>query len=259
MEDRADRRIGAPVTTGDAPARQAGHGSEALLVLLAAAAATVVAAALLSAALDLSAHFVPRTALLALLTAGVIRWLERTRLAPRPFGVANRVTTIRALGVALLAAFVGESGGPAVAWTVVALAIAMLILDGVDGRLARRSGLASAFGARFDMETDAALTLVLAVLCWQFGKAGEWILAVGLMRYGFVAAAWMLPWIGRPLPYSRRRQTICVVQLSGLLAVISPLFPVPLSTAVGLATLLLLTASFAVDVDWLARERPNYG
>ena len=46
----------------------------------------------------------------------------------------------------------------------------MTALDGVDGWLARRSGIASAFGARFDMEIDALLILVLAVLAWRSAR-----------------------------------------------------------------------------------------
>jgi phosphatidylglycerophosphate synthase len=40
----------------------------------------------------------------------------------------------------------------------------LLALDGLDGWLARRFGLASAYGARFDMEVDGFLILVLALL-----------------------------------------------------------------------------------------------
>ena len=47
--------------------------------------------------------------------------------------------------------------GPGLALVVVALA-----LDWVDGQVARRTGTCSAFGARFDMETDAFLILVLS-------------------------------------------------------------------------------------------------
>ena len=39
------------------------------------------------------------------------------------------------------------------------------------------------------METDAAFTLVLCALVLQAGQAGPWVLAAGLMRYAFVAAA----------------------------------------------------------------------
>ena len=42
------------------------------------------------------------------------------------------------------------------------LASVALILDGVDGKVARRTRNASAFGARFDMEVDAFLILVFS-------------------------------------------------------------------------------------------------
>ncbi len=42
-----------------------------------------------------------------------------------------------------------------------ALAVPALILDGVDGWVARRTGTANDAGARLDMEVDAALILVL--------------------------------------------------------------------------------------------------
>ena len=41
------------------------------------------------------------------------------------------------------------------------------LLDLVDGWVARRTGTASPFGARFDLETDAALILVLSWLVWR--------------------------------------------------------------------------------------------
>jgi phosphatidylglycerophosphate synthase len=115
--------------------------------------------------------------------------------------------------------------------------------------------VASEFGARFDMETDALLVLALAVLAWQWDRAGAWVLLSGLLRYGFVAAGWLLPWLRRPLPPSRRRQTVCVVQIVVLLAVIAPLLPPGGSSPIALAGLLLLTASFAIDLSWLAGQR----
>ena len=98
-----------------------------------------------------------------------------------------------------------------------------MALDGVDGALARGRGEASEFGARFDMETDALLILVLAALVWQHDKAGAWILLAGLLRYLFVAASYVLPWLGAALPPSRRRQTVCVVQIVSLIGALAPL------------------------------------
>ena len=95
-------------------------------------------------------------------------------------------------------------------------------LDGVDGWIARRTRTATAFGARFDMETDALLILVLSALVWKSGKTGPWVLASGLMRYAFVAAATIWPWMQEPLEPSRRRQEVCVVQVVALLVALLP-------------------------------------
>jgi phosphatidylglycerophosphate synthase len=182
----------------------------------------------------------------------------RTREIGR-FGAANRVTLLRVALIALVAACIGEAPGSALSWSIIGIVTLTLILDGVDGRLARRTQSMSAFGARFDMETDAALILILSVLCWRFGKAGSWILLAGALRYGFVLASQLLPWMQRPLPYSRRRQTVCILQSSFMLGVISPLFPVPASTLLAAGTLAMLVGSFAVDIHWLWSAQPEPG
>jgi phosphatidylglycerophosphate synthase len=172
---------------------------------------------------------------------------------PHPrFGPANAVTTLRLALVALLAAALGESPTVALAWTVTAIAIVTSVLDGVDGWVARRSALVSAFGARFDMETDALLILVLSALAWRWDRAGVWVLACGLMRYAFVAASWAWPWLARPLPPSFRRKFVCAVQIVGLAIVVAPVVKPPLSEWLSAATLAMLSWSFALDVVWLA-------
>ena len=141
------------------------------------------------------------------------------------------------------------------AWWLVVIATATALLDAVDGALARRSGLASAFGARFDMETDAAFTLVLCALVFQAGQAGPWVLASGLMRYAFVAASRPWPWLAGALPPSRRRQTVCVVQITSLIICLGPIVPPWLATALAASSLALLSLSFAIDIRTLARRR----
>ena len=68
-----------------------------------------------------------------------------------------------------------------------------LVLDGVDGTVARARGETSSFGARFDMETDAALLLALCLAVPALGVAGWWVLAIGGLRYGYVLAGWIAP------------------------------------------------------------------
>ncbi len=175
-------------------------------------------------------------------------------------GPANLVTGSRALLVTLLAAVALEPAGVAAGWWLIGTATVAALLDLADGWLARRSGLASAFGARFDMEVDALLVLVLSALVWRQGKAGAWVLASGAMRYVFVAAALVWPWLNRPLPPNRRRQTVCVVQIAALIAALAPIVDVPVSVSLAAVSLTLLTWSFAVDVAWLAgRDDAGFG
>jgi phosphatidylglycerophosphate synthase len=184
------------------------------------------------------------------------RGLRRSHPHPR-FGPANRVTLGRFALCTLLAGLVGEANarGEPLAWAVVFMAALTALLDAADGALARRSGLASHFGARFDMETDAWLTLVLCLLLLQFDKVGAWVLAAGLMRYAFVSAALVWPWLGAPLPPSRRRQTVCVLQITTLIVCLGPIVPPALAAVLAAAGLTALTLSFAVDLRYLARTR----
>ena len=76
----------------------------------------------------------------------------------------------------------------------VALAAVALVLDAVDGWVARRTGTVSALGARFDMEVDAFLILVLSGVRRRDVRPW-WVLAIGAARYAFVAAGWLLPWM----------------------------------------------------------------
>jgi len=193
-----------------------------------------------------------------------MRYPRRYNLAPvigkHPyprFGPANVVTTIRAMLVALVAVLIGRPATPEMLWWVIGLTAVMGALDGLDGWLARRTRMASEFGARFDMETDAALILVLSILVWQHEKAGAWILLCGLMRYGFVAAGWLLPWLAQPLQSTRRGKTVAVGQLVGLSVALAPIVAVPLSAVAAALTLTALAWSFAIDIARLSAPTPD--
>ena len=171
------------------------------------------------------------------------------------FGLANRITTARAFLVALAAGLIGEAPRPDIATGAVALGAIATALDGVDGWVARRTRMASAFGARFDMEVDALLIQVLAILAWRHGKAGAWVLFSGLLRYIFVVAGWIWPWMQRTLFPSLLRKTICIVQIAGLLVALLPAVTPTASAAIAAASLAILSYSFLVDALWLWRRR----
>ncbi len=179
-------------------------------------------------------------------------------LGEHPFprlGPANYVTIVRATLVALAAGLIGEPVTPRIAGTAVTMTAAVAVLDGIDGWLARRSRMASPFGARFDMETDALVILALSVLVWRHDKAGVWVLACGLMRYAFVAAGWLLPWVAGPLAPTRRGKTVAIAQVVGLNLALLPVIPSRVSTLIAGVTLAALTWSFAVDISRLWRQR----
>ena len=194
------------------------------------------------------------SAVFALLFAATASIAGAEHPYPR-FGPANGVTTTRAMLTALAAGIIGQASGVEVLWFVVGLTTLIAVLDGVDGWLARRTGMASAYGARFDMETDAAFILVLCILVWQHDKADAWVLLCGLMRYAFAAAGGVLPWLRAPLRPTLRGRTVAVGQLFGLSVALAPITPVPASEVVAAMTLAALVWSFAIDVTRLWRHR----
>jgi phosphatidylglycerophosphate synthase len=193
------------------------------------------------------------SALFAAIMLLSIGFLQRHHPFAR-FGPANQITTVRAMLVTLVASLVGEPRLPGVAAGAVAASVAVTALDGVDGWLARRNRIASDFGARFDLEVDALLILALSVLVWRGEKAGAWVVVSGLLRYAFVAAGAVSPWLRAALPPSRRRQAICVIQIGALTLAMVPAIQPPLSTVLAAAALVILCYSFVIDTLWLWRH-----
>jgi phosphatidylglycerophosphate synthase len=235
---------------------------QVLRELLIAGVALALLAAGAAAWAGLGAWLVPQAlGLFALAAAAVWRGLPQHPHAR--FGAANRVTLGRLVVVVLFAALAwqlamqGVADPRGMAWVLAGVGTVTALVDAVDGPLARASGLASEFGARFDMETDALFILVLCVLIVLLGKAGPWVLAAGLLRYAFVAAAavprWR--WLAQPLPPSLRRKTVCVVQIVALIVCLGPMTAYAWSGAIAAAGLAALVYSFAADVAWLARAR----
>jgi phosphatidylglycerophosphate synthase len=164
-------------------------------------------------------------------------------------GGANRITLARLVLSLPLAALLLDPTpiGVGARWWVVGLGTVALALDGVDGWWARRTGTGTPFGARFDMETDAALLLVLSGLAWRSGVVGPWVWGIGALRYAFVAAGWFAPALRGELAPSFRRKVVCVVQGIALIVAVGPIVPgVVAVPVVGLA-LASLVASFAID------------
>ncbi|GLZ04580.1 hypothetical protein Acsp03_20460 [Actinomadura sp. NBRC 104412] len=182
----------------------------------------------------------------------IIRYGKRRAGTPS-LGPADFVTLARAIlaGAVTVLVVDGLVRGTEVA-ALTSVAAVALVLDAVDGQVARRTGTASAFGARFDMEADAYLILVLSV--YLSGILGPWVLAIGLMRYAFVAASWALPWLRGELPPSRARKVVAAAQGIVLVVATSGTVPRPVAVAAVAGALAALAWSFGRDIGRLWRN-----
>lgn len=156
-------------------------------------------------------------------------------------GVANAITLAR---LALLVA------ASVVIPTAPAFAI-VLVLDAVDGAVARRLGEASDFGAQLDMETDALFVAVLSVTSLVAG-APLWVLGFGALRYVLVLARVVFPGQAtreRRTSFGRVAYLVAVLTLLGSL-LIGPSVAATAMLAVGLAGLVV---SFFEDFAMLRR------
>jgi phosphatidylglycerophosphate synthase len=169
-------------------------------------------------------------------------------------GPASRVTLARAtlaVGVAALAADSVPRDTPVA--LLVTLAAVALALDAVDGWVARRTGTATALGARFDGEVDAFLILALSV--YVAPASGAWVLAIGAARYLFLAGEWLLPWMRAPLPPRRWRRLVAAAQGIVLTVAAADVLPRALTQALLVAALAALAASVGECTWWLWRRR----
>jgi phosphatidylglycerophosphate synthase len=183
---------------------------------------------------------------------GLVLILMRRGYPHGTLGLCNVVTLAR---LALTAALLAPLAADAAPWGVFAVAAIALSLDGVDGWLARRDGMMSDFGARFDMEVDSALALILALNAWAAGSAGAIVLLIGLPRYAFAAAIMAFPWLDAPLPERFSRKVVCVVQIATLIALQLPPVAANVANPVVAAVAAALIWSFGRDVHWLWRAR----
>jgi phosphatidylglycerophosphate synthase len=165
---------------------------------------------------------------------------------------ADWVTLTRALLIAGVAGLVAESFVRPVSITaLVTLSTVALVLDAVDGQVARRTGTATELGARIDGEADAFLILLLSIAVSK--DYGSWVLAIGAARYALLLAGWLIPWLAAPLPPRYWGKVVAAVQgivltvaASGLLDRLAGMIAVAVA-------LLLLAESFGRNVIWLYR------
>jgi phosphatidylglycerophosphate synthase len=186
--------------------------------------------------------------------------LRRSRL-----GWANGITLARLVGLSWIAALTSGwlAQPPSTAGTAVLVAIAVLclVLDGVDGAVARARDEVSEFGARFDMETDAATIMVLCAAVLLSGSVSWWVLIIGLARYGYWLCSLRVPALTLPVAPRLWRKAVAVGQSAALLICLtlgaSGLGPGWLPSLIAATALAALAWSFATVIAWQLRAAPH--
>ena len=174
--------------------------------------------------------------------AGALSRHRATRLGP-----ANAVTLVRfVLGCGVAALTADAFARPVPVTLLVALSAVALSTDRVDGWVARRRHVASALGARFDMEVDAFLILVLSV--YVAHTTAWWVLAIGAWRYVLVAAQVMLPRLRGSVPPRYWCKVVAVLQGVVLVVAAAGVLPAEVSQTALAVALLLLTESFGREI-----------
>jgi len=164
------------------------------------------------------------------------------------FGWGNAISSARFV----LSSCVGVVPASVPTWALGATTLVLFALDGLDGFVAKRRGEASAFGAYFDMETDAYFVLLAGLVLFQRGRYGAWILVAGLLRYAYVVALALVPARRGDHPrssFGRHAFTTLMLGLALGMVLGEPFGTV--ATALGCG---LVTASFARSFYWSYRR-----
>lgn len=163
---------------------------------------------------------------------------------------ANGLTAVRLMGAGIFGTLATSARVSEHGVLFAGAGLILLLLDAMDGYLARRLEDTSFLGAEFDKAVDAYLVLMLSACAYTAGRVGPWIVLAGSLRYVYVLAEPLIRTPGARTPRSLRARVCFVAALVGLLAAYLPL--PHLAVALAAAGTALLTGSFLIDAAYLA-------
>ncbi|MAT40952.1 MAG: hypothetical protein CL609_01325 [Anaerolineaceae bacterium] len=147
------------------------------------------------------------------------------------FGAANWITLIRGSMFAFLAGFVllpkFENW---LAWLPAGLYLTAVLLDYIDGAVARLTHTTSILGEKLDMDMDGLGILIATLVALNMGQVPLVFLLVGLARYLFLIGIWIRKQKHLPvydLPLRRFRRGLAGAQMGFLAVVLFPIFNPP--------------------------------
>lgn len=171
-------------------------------------------------------------------------------------GPATRITLLRGILVSLLAGFAFipwlRMGGGVIPWPWVPgmLYGLAVILDGLDGWVARKTGRVTRMGARLDMETDALGLLAASGVAVLADRLPPAYLAAGLAYHLFSAGIRVRERLGRPvgevLPWQGAR-IIAGWQMALAAAALLPVVSTEAASLAAYIVMIPLLAGFGRD------------
>jgi phosphatidylglycerophosphate synthase len=131
--------------------------------------------------------------------------------------------------------------------------IANVLLDVVDGYIARRLDQATYFGMVFDREVDGIYVLAACLYFHVAAGTGAWILVPGVLPYAYRLVAWTM---GNPA-ISGKKQPLAafLAGVNFVLILIAVVVPGDARLAVLVLSTVLVTLSFLVSFRDLFRSR----
>ena len=178
------------------------------------------------------------------------------------FSFASKITYIRlTISIVLLTASIASSRDAAIfrvfynESTFIILALISLLLDGLDGFIARRYNDTSKFGELFDQESDNFLMFVLSISLYINKDIGLYVFLIPAYRYIFITLMTKYSWLKNTLPDSILRKSVCV--MTTLLMIISHevYFNEFIFNFIINLALFIITFSFSKDIIWLYRNK----
>jgi CDP-diacylglycerol--glycerol-3-phosphate 3-phosphatidyltransferase len=195
----------------------------------------------------------------AVLALPVLIWRIRIAFAKEPGklpeayfpGLANQLTIFRGLLICLLAGFLFPNSPEGfLAWIPGFLYSTALIMDGFDGYLARFRKETSAFGTFLDRDLDALGTLIGVLLAVHYARLPDWYILAGMAYYLFACGEWWREKRGlplHPLPASRYRQYVAVLQSVFIAVALLPVTILPKSDMTAALVMIPVLAGFLRD------------
>jgi phosphatidylglycerophosphate synthase len=159
---------------------------------------------------------------------GLNRSLRSGKLLP-DIGVANTLTWLRGLGTSyLLGRLIGGLTIPSE--LALAIFLAGIVTDILDGQIARRTATLSRLGQIADAEADFCLYLVLTIILLQDGALPLWVGLVIVLRFAIPLAAALLSYLAfaHPVRFGSTHWGKCA-GLTQCLYFLILLIPAPLS------------------------------